>query len=319
MLARLGRSPLALALLVVPALAQGFAFVALGDLPYGSPRSTYPPYRQLIASVNAHKPVFSIHVGDIKSGGTLCSDEEFAAQRAHFDQFDPALIYTPGDNEWTDCHRPSNGSYAPQERLGALRALFFPARRSLGARPITLQSQSDLMPEQAQFVENRRWLHAGVLFMTVHVVGSNNNMQAEVPGALDEYARRDAANVAWIQAGFEYARRTGARAIVVAMQANPLLGRNLFEPFPSSSGFRSSIGQTLVPLAAAADLPVLLIHGDSHRHRMDRPFRANGQPLQNLYRLEVPGGSDVRACLVSVDLTQNPPFAVRLIEPGSTP
>jgi hypothetical protein len=74
-----------------------------------------------------------------------------------------------------------------------------------------------------------------------------------------------------------------------------------------------------LPLAAASELPVLLIHGDSHRHRLDRPFRVNGQSLQNLYRLEVPGGSDVRACLVSVDLTQNPPFGVRLIEPGSTP
>jgi hypothetical protein len=52
---------------------------------------------------------------------------------------------------------------------------------------------------------------------------------------------------------------------------------------------------------------------------MDRPFRVNGQPLQNVFRLEVPGGGDVRACLVSVDLTQNPPFGVRLIEPGSTP
>jgi hypothetical protein len=74
-----------------------------------------------------------------------------------------------------------------------------------------------------------------------------------------------------------------------------------------------------LPLAAAIDLPVLLIHGDSHRHRMDRPFRVNGQPLQNVFRLEVPGGGDVRACLVSVDWTQNPPFGVRLIEPGSTP
>ena len=173
------------------------------------------------------------------------------------------------------------------------------------------------MPAHAQFVENRRWLHAGVLFMTVHVVGSNNNMQTDVPGAMEEYTRRDAANVAWIQAGFEYARRTGARAIVLAMQANPLLGRNLFEPFPSSSGFRSSIGHTLLPLAAASQLPLLLIHGDSHRYRMDRPFRFNGQPLQHLIRLEVP--SDFRACLISVDLTQNPAFVVRLIEPGSLP
>jgi hypothetical protein len=75
----------------------------------------------------------------------------------------------------------------------------------------------------------------------------------------------------------------------------------------------------LLPLAADVNVPVLLIHGDSHRHRMDRPFDFNGQPLQHVFRLEVPGASDVQACLVSVDLSQNPPFAVRLIEPASTP
>jgi hypothetical protein len=298
------------------ALAQAFSFVALGDLPYGAPQQAYPTYRRLIERINEVGPAFSIHVGDLKSGGTRCTDEEFMAQRSHFDRFAAPVVYTPGDNEWTDCHRRSNGGYEPQERLHRLRQLFFKPGSSMGQRPMALQSQAQLMPEQAAFLENQRWLHEGVLFVTVHVVGSNNNLQSEVPGALAEHARRDAANVAWIRAAFEHAGRVKAQALVIAMQANPLLGRNLFEDFPKSSGFRQSIGETLLPLAAASSVPVLLIHGDTHWHRMDQPFSMRGEPVRQLTRLEVPGGSDVRAWQVSVDLSSPQPFSARLIDPA---
>jgi hypothetical protein len=46
---------------------------------------------------------------------------------ATFDQFSAAverlntlvapLVYVPGDNEWTDCHRTNDGSYGNPERL----------------------------------------------------------------------------------------------------------------------------------------------------------------------------------------------------------
>lgn len=299
------------------AQAQGFAFVALGDLPYGSPQQAYPSYRRLIDRINEAAPAFSIHVGDIKSGGTRCSDEEFMAQRSHFDRFVAAVVYTPGDNEWTDCHRRSNGGYEPQERLQRLRQLFFKPGGSMGQRPMALLSQADSMPEHAGFPENQRWVHEGVLFVSVHVVGSNNNLQPQVPGAMAEHAQREAANVAWIRAAFEHAGRIGAQALVVAMHANPLLGRGMFEDFPKSSGFRQSIGETLLPLAAASPVPVLLIHGDTHWQRMDQPFTLRGEPVRQLTRLEVPGGSDVRAWQVHVDLGQTQPFSARLIEPAA--
>ncbi len=317
MLARTWRAFLAGAVLAtaLPLRAEVFSFVALGDLPYGSPQQSFPSYRRLIASINQVRPAFSIHVGDIKSGGSLCSNEAFESQRQHFDRFEQAVVYTPGDNEWTDCHRRSNGSYEPQERLRALRRLFFPDDRSLGAVPLAVQTQPSLMPEHAAYVENRRWWHRGVLFVTVHIVGSNNNRQPEVPGALEEFQARDAANRAWIRAAFEAARQSQARALVLAMQGNPLLGRNLFEDFPKSSGFRESIGQTLLPLAAASDWPVLLIHGDTHRPRMDQPFRLGREPIGQLYRLEVPGDTDVRAWRVTIHPAKASPFEVQLIEP----
>ena len=119
--------------------------------------------KALIAAINRDRPAFSIHVGDIKSGSSLCSDEEFERQRAHFSLFEGALVYTPGDNEWTDCHRGNNGSYDPVERLAALRKLFFADERSLGQQPLTLQSQPKLQPAHALWTENRRWQAQGVV------------------------------------------------------------------------------------------------------------------------------------------------------------
>jgi hypothetical protein len=112
--------------------AQPFSFVALGDLPYGSEAQAYPPYRALIGTINKMHPPFSIHIGDVKSGSTQCTDQELQAQIGHFNMFEAAVVYTPGDNEWTDCHRANNGAYDPQERLQALRERFFTPGQSLG-------------------------------------------------------------------------------------------------------------------------------------------------------------------------------------------
>lgn len=281
--------------------AQGFSFVALGDLPYGPPDQSYGPYRALIERVNRLEPAFSIHVGDIKSGSTRCSDEEFSAQLEHFGRYSGAVIYTPGDNEWTDCHRANNGGYDPLERLGALRQRFFDGQRSLGQRPIPVESQARLMPEHGRQIENLRWQQQDVVFATVHLVGSNNNLEGRDPKAAAEFFERDAANVAWIRAAFEQAEQRRASALVLAFQADMFEPRSGNDDFPGHSGFRRSVGQTLLPLARQWGKPVLVIHGDSHRFVIDQPFTLDKKPLTNVTRLEVPGAQDVRAVRVRVE------------------
>lgn len=303
--------PLALALSFA-AQAQGFSFVALGDLPYGAPDKSYAPYRALIERINRIEPAFSVHVGDIKSGSTRCSDEEFSAQLEHFGRYAGAVVYTPGDNEWTDCHRANNGGYDPLERLGALRQRFFDGQRSLGQRPMAVESQARLMPEHGGYVENQRWQYQGVLFATLHLVGSNNNHESRDPQASAEFFERDAANVAWIKAAFEQAEQRQAKALVLAFQADMLEPRTAYEDFPGHSGFRRSVGQTLLPLARQWGKPVLLIHGDSHRFVIDQPFTLDKRPLPNVTRLEVPGAQDVRAVRVQVDGAS---FAFELVAP----
>ena len=109
----------------VLAQVKTFSFVALGDLPYGDTRRVENRYLKLIYSINARSPAFSIHVGDFKTGSSECSDAEFKKQFEYFNLFQNALIYTPGDNDWTDCHRFIGAFDNPLERLRALRGRFF--------------------------------------------------------------------------------------------------------------------------------------------------------------------------------------------------
>jgi hypothetical protein len=74
----------------------------------------------------------------------------------------------------------------------------------------------------------------------------------------------------------------------------------MYEDFPSWSGFRKSIGETLLPLAQQWGKPVLIIHGDSHKFKLDQPFTIDRKPLKNITRLIVPGETDVRAVKVNV-------------------
>ena len=297
-----GAALLAASFALAAQAGERFEFVALGDMPYGPRDKAWPPYEHLIGQVNALRPAFTIHVGDFKSGSTPCTDEEFEAQLGFFNRFESALVYTPGDNEWTDCHRAPAGGFDPLERLARLRQLFFAEPRSLGRKPLAVERQSDLQTGFAAYRENLRFSRAGILFVTLHIVGSNNNFETRDLQAVAEFKARDAANIAWIRAAFEQARTMNAKAVVFALQADPFEIRMPWGDFPPHSGFSASIGETLLPLAEAWGRPVLFIHGDSHRFVIDRPFKnASDKPIQNVVRLEVFGAPDVHAVRVKVD------------------
>jgi hypothetical protein len=289
-------------LALTPAQAERFSFMALGDTPYNIP-ADYAAFARLIARTNTLKPAFTIHVGDIISGQTRCDDELYVKVRDLFATFEGALVYTPGDNEWTDCHRVNSGGMDPVERLARVRQLFFadPAK-SLGRAPLRLVSQSQ-SAQFAKFVENARWERAGVVFATLHVVGSNNNLQRD-QAAVNEYIERNAANLAWIDATFAHARETGARGVVLAFQAHLR-----FEREPPETDQRSGFNDTLNALkrhAIAWGKPVLLIHGDYHNLVIDQPLIGPGRRrIMNVTRLMVHGENLVHGTLVHID-TENP-------------
>lgn len=273
-----------------------FTFVVLGDMPYTTPEvDRDAAFGRLIAAINRLQPAFSIHVGDLKSGSTRCDDALFTKLHAVFQTFAQPLIYTPGDNDWTDCHRKNNGPFEPLERLAAIRKQFFPAATSLGKTSLALTRQSDVSPFQA-LVENARWSLHGVLFTTVHVVGSNNNLRQDRDAAL-EFIERNKANLVWIREAFHAAQAADIRGLVLAMQADPGFNRR----HGDGSGFQETL-EVLTQQAAELGKPVLLVHGDSHEFIIDQPLRhPDGKRLlDNVIRLEVFGEPRVHAVRVLV-------------------
>ncbi len=274
-------------------------FAALGDTPYRLPTDD-ALFDRLIDRINALDPALSIHVGDIKSGSSPCSDTTYLKVRTQFNRFTGPLFYTPGDNEWTDCHRDGAGSFDPYERLARLRQFFFSQPTSFGLHDRTYHRQSD-EGRYPLMVENALWTEGKVVFATVHVVGSSNGRKRKVgPEAL--YETREAANMAWLRTAFEKAMHTGAPALVIAIHANPEF-RN------ADKGYRRTL-EALAIGARAYGRPVLLIHGDTHTYRTDRPLHdADGHLVRNLWRLEVPGAPDVGAVIVTIDPATSPPFS----------
>jgi hypothetical protein len=282
--------------------AEPFTFVALGDAPYGKPEEVYKPYETLISTINDRKPELVIHIGDTKSGSTPCSDELLGDQLKFMNSFAAPLLYTPGDNEWTDCHREKAGKFDPIERLSFIRKTYFgDGTKTLGA------IKRDVISQAADgFPENARKMHKDVMFVTVHVVGSNNNFEVRDPKAVAEFFARDAANVKWLKDAFAQAQ--SAKAIVVAMQADMFeFDWNAFkdETFLRHSGF-TNIGNTLIEESAKYQKPVLLVYGDSHVYRNSRPFPMKAP---NVLAIEVPGENEMHAVEITVDVNTSGVFS----------
>ncbi|MEO8531779.1 MAG: metallophosphoesterase [Deltaproteobacteria bacterium] len=297
---------LGLCLMASAAQAEPFTFIALGDAPYGKPDEVYPAYETLIATINAKNPALVVHIGDIKSGSTPCSDELLSAQLDFMNSFAAPVMYTPGDNEWTDCHRKAAGEFDPLDRLAFLRAHFFAAPKTLGQKTLDEETQV-----ASGYPENARLMLNDVMFVTTHVVGSNNNFEVRDPKAVEEFFARDAANIVWLKESFAAAK--DSKALVISMQADMFeFDWNEFDDYAwlRHSGF-ATFGNALISEAAAYGKPVLLVYGDSHMYREARPF-----PLAapNVLALEVPGEAHMDAVEVTVDVATGPVFSTMLLK-----
>lgn len=319
-LAAVPAAALAAPVLAAPALAApaetpkpAFSFAVIGDTPYGAAAAGAFPSR--IAQLNADASLdFVIHVGDIKNGSTVCSDAYFAEIRRDFDASTHPLVYTPGDNEWTDCHRTNNGAYNPLERLAKLREVFFndPGKTLGSTMPVVSQAALGV-PENVSFTKNR------VAFAAINVPGSNNASQpwtglgktAETPEQAAEVRSRTAADIAEIRQTFAQAKQRCDRTVVISQQAD--MFDPTYTPGPGDISAFAPIVQALVDEASAFDGEVYLFNGDSHVYNSDRPLAAGSPWLArygvtgsagNLARVTVDGSSNASDYL-RVDVAPN--------------
>lgn len=151
-------------------------------------------------------------------------------------------------------------------------------------------------------------MHGNTLFATLHIVGSNNNLQRDAAAVL-EYQERNAANLAWMKQAFDLATREQRDGVVLGKQADP----SFEERNPDKrTGFNDFLA-ALEEATAAFAKPVLLIHGDSHYFQVDKPMiaRTSGRRVEHFTRLEVFGAPDVHGVRVAADPADPDLFSFR--------
>lgn len=299
----------------------------------------------LIGSVNADRKVsLVLHVGDIHSGSQPCTSAGILPPIAasnpgwnqavfqRFQQFRAPLVYTPGDNEWTDCHKSKEKSAGdPLKELAAVRGLFFSRPGlSLGLSEMEVATQAknfgSAFPADAKFVENVMWQQSHVVFVAVNVPGSNNDtlpwtgIFGNAAAQAQEVAERSAADTRWLDSAFALAEKRRAKAVVIMLQAD------MWDPaalVPGGDGLNAytPLVHHIADLVTHFGKPVLLLNGDSHLYGADQPLADpasstglvhNTQAVPNLTRITVQGSTNAPAewLRLTIDTSQKAtPFA----------
>jgi hypothetical protein len=309
---------------------EAYAIGLWGDLPYNDIQAT-TGVPNLIADMNAHRLMFTVHDGDLKAGNgipgsvtpTTCSDALYVQALGFFNALKAPAVFTPGDNDWTDCDRPANGGFNSRERLDHERQVFFSTPFTLGQHKLKQEVQTDKLclsvgDKLVPCVENRRWTVGRVTYVTLNIQGSCNNLCDTNPDP-DEYAARNAADIKWMRQAFDDATKRGSAAVMIISQGDP--GWDQSDPTRSPLRDPKTLAETdgqpdgfkdfLLALrdeVIAFEKPVAYVHGDSHYYRVDKPFQnAKGQRLENFTRVETFGDNaanglnDVHWVKVTVD------------------
>ncbi|MGW0229459.1 hypothetical protein ACWDWO_14170 [Actinopolymorpha singaporensis] len=287
-----------------------FTYAVYGDAPYGvnsTDSSETDATPAFIDAVNADPDVTTVvHVGDIHSGKQYCTeayDRQIADLWSHF--ADP-MVYTPGDNEWTDCHKAAEGGgtyntttgqidfvkdaqgnpvdYAsgdPVQNLDLVRSIFFPEPgATLGGGSLHTISQATAFdpahPKDATYTENVIWKRKGFVFVTLNIPGGSNNdtdpwygAPTMSSGQATETQQRTAADLRWLDRAFDIASAEDTRGLVLVQQADlwDLDGKT-----PAHLSQYEPIVRSLAEHTEAFGRPVLALEGDSHVYRSDNPL-----------------------------------------------
>jgi hypothetical protein len=304
-----------------------YAIGLWGDLPYSAVQANVG-VPNLILDVNRQDLAFTAHDGDLKAGSGECNDTVYQRGLFFFSSLIAPAVFTPGDNDWTDCDRVQG--YNSLAQLDKERKLFFSQPFTLGQHKLAQEVQSTPLclgvNGPTPCVENRRWTYNGVTYVTLNVQGSCNNLCDTAPDP-DEYAARNKANMAWMKDTFTEAQQIGSAAVMIISQADPGFDlsdgtraplrdpKTLAETDNQPDGFQEFL-LALREQVAAFKKPVAYVHGDSHYFRVDKPMQdAKGQRLENFTRVETfgdhqeNGNNDVHWLKVYVDPGSREVFA----------
>lgn len=326
----------------------------IGDVPYGTaPTDTtqVTDNPKFISAINSDTDVSMVlHLGDIHSGKTYCTQEYNQTVLAQWKAFKTPLVYAIGDNEWADCHKKAEGggvyntttgaidyvldakgtsvNYAkgdPIANLDLVRSQFFSTPGTTLGSAMAVHTQATefdpAFPKDRSYVENVWWWKSGVVFVTLNIPGGSNNntdpwFGTPTMGAVQsqEVVDRTAANLRWLDYAFKQASKTGAVGVVIQIQADLwYLDGNVASHVVGYKPFVDSIAAN----TKAFGKPVLLLNGDSHIYRTDNPLVSGSTCV-----VEPSSGAAAVACTEDVSATQPYNYNVtnfrRVVVHGST-
>jgi hypothetical protein len=285
-----------------------------GDSPYGTAPADMAEFDAtpaFIDSINADPDVsLVLHVGDIHSGSQFCTEVYDRAVYDLWGAFQAPVVYVPGDNEWSDCHKKKEGGGAynavtgqidyvldsdgspvdyakgdPIANLDLVRSIFFAKPGfAIGDRKLVLPQSVAFdrrHPSDGKYVENVMWLQSNVLFVTVNIPGGSNNdsdpwygVPTESQAQTQERNERTGADLRWLDAAFALAKVVGAKAVVIQSQADMW---DLDGKAPAHIAQYKPFIDKIAAKTTAFGKPVLLFEGDSHLYRSDNPL-VDGAP-----------------------------------------
>jgi len=320
--------------------SRAYSIGLWGDLPYSAEQAAVIP--NLLADMNSQDLAFTAHDGDLRqgSGSPNCANGNIYTNAAlYFGSLHAPAIFTPGDNDWTDCDRKSLGADGRNslQELQNERAFFFSTPYTLGqnqflqevqATPLckgfgSANANTDVTKTQTATytdvpcVENRRWIVGRVVYATINIQGSCNNLCDDYPDTV-ENAARNAAGIQWMKDTFATAVEQNCVAVMFITQADPGFNQDSSQGGPlrnpatlaETDGLPDGFQTFLLALRAEVisfKKPVAYVHGDSHYFRVDKPLLDGaGKRVTNFTRVETFGDhqptlGDVNWLKVNVD------------------
>ncbi|WP_019027566.1 hypothetical protein [Colwellia piezophila] len=241
--------------------------VVLADTPYSDneKKMLQGPNGSLYRLINAVNPSAVMHLGDFKSGGKSCTNDLLNEHKKLLAQIYPGkMIYTPGDNDWTDCDRSSlSSSFDELERLEFLIKLMYQTP------PLLSKDLASIRSQQAQ-VENKLWINERLAISTLHIVGTSNGRvnidKSNTDDAIKAADNRDKLNIAWLKNIEENVQHFDA--LIIGFQADIYQQRVLQSSACGDLSLKTcdafaTYRQAFQDLAKRINKPVLVSHGDT--------------------------------------------------------
>ncbi|MBV8272990.1 MAG: hypothetical protein JO067_12040 [Cupriavidus sp.] len=275
----------------------------------------------LFDMMSAQQVALIVHAGGLKGDTESCGDAILNARLQVLDDSPAPLLYVPGETDWAECQKPSNGQFDAVERLNRLRELFFPVDTTLGRRTLPLVRQSD----QALFRsyrENVRLVAGNVMLVGLNLPGDNNHYRSE-GGRNGEFEDRREANRQWLARAFSVAEHRELPGIVVIAHGDPQFGNgwekrgkpSLLDAFVRRGprdGYLEFKHQ-LRDLTSRFSGQVLLVHASDNGFSVDKPLRDSaGKIVANFTRVALPVGTPSRWTELTITPGTKSVFQVQL-------